>query len=115
MSYLRPPMGDGPITSPDQVETDDSIIVGTVKGVPRPCSEMSADSPWRRPGQPCAPETSTPLYETIGEIWDRLKGLTSPTTTAPTSTPSLEPPQVPWALVVGGAALGAYLLYKRKK
>lgn len=59
MSYIRP-MGD-PITDPSQV--DDTIVVGETTPRRVTCDELPADSPWRQPGQVCAPQTGGGLFD----------------------------------------------------
>lgn len=108
MSYLRP-MGDGPITSPSQV--DDSIVIPDAEVGPSrvTCSELPADSPWRKPGQVCAADFN---------IVDMFTGLLNKLGTAFSSSPSAAAPSSAApsvALLVGGVAVASYLLLKKKK
>lgn len=61
-------MGDdsGPITDPSQV--DDSIVVGTVTPTRVDCDNIAADSPFRQPGQVCAP---APVID-FGGLWSSI-------------------------------------------
>jgi hypothetical protein len=107
MSYLRP-MGDGPITSPSQV--DDRIVMPDDVGPSRvTCSELPADSPWRKPGQVCAADFN---------IVDMFTGLLSKLGTAFSSSPSAAAAPssaAPVALLVGGIAVASYLMLKKPK
>jgi hypothetical protein len=106
MSYLLRPMGDGPITSPSQV--DDSVLVPEEVGPSRvTCSELPADSPWRKPGQVCAVDFN--LLDMVQGLLSKLGTALSP---APASAPAAS--AVPIALLVGGG-VAAYLLFKKPK
>lgn len=110
MSYFRRSLGDGdgPITSPSQV--DDSIIVGEVTPNRVPCSALPADSPWRRPGQVCAPTIFESLREWFGlDPESPTSGTTSP---APTQAASSDGPSL--ALLAGVGALAWYLMRKKR-
>jgi hypothetical protein len=113
MSYMRP-VGDDdvPVTSPTQVEHNDSIIVGDVGAKRVPCYELPADSPWKQPGQVCAP--SSVFMDTLKSIWDGIVGAGVPSVAPTTPTPPAEP-SPPWALILGGGAIGAYFIYKNRK
>lgn len=110
MSYMRRPMGqdepEGPITHPSQV--DDTIIVGEVAPKRVPCDQLPADSPWRQPGQVCAPSRS--LLEIIRDAFGT--GTNGATAVAP--SPPVESPASP-LLLLGAAAGLYYLLRSRKK
>lgn len=104
MSYIRP-MGDGPITHPSEVE-DPPIVPPTRVS----CDELPADSPWKRPGQVCAPPPD-------GQPWfDAIKDLFFPdsnqTPTVPSETPQSSG-STPWLLLVAGGGLAYYLLRKK--
>lgn len=121
MSYQRVrrvrAMGDGPITDPSQV--DDTVIAGEVNPTRVDCSALPDDSPWKRPGQVCAPT-----------MWDRLLSFlanavtpgpsTAPSSPAPTPTPDAPPaPDTASSaspfLMLGGLAAAYYLLRKKKR
>lgn len=62
MSYFRRSLGDGPITSPSEVDPSlpfnpsGETTVGPVIGpTRRECWQLPSDSPWKRPGQACDP------------------------------------------------------------
>ena len=112
MSYRRRALGQGPITDPSQV--DDSIILEHIPPTRVDCDALPADSPFRRAGQPCAPN-----------LWDYLKKLIAgaPAPTPTTASPEPSAPTSPaedeshlglW-LLLGGAAAGAYYLSKKRR
>ncbi len=121
MSYIRP-MGDavtsttevdGPITSPSQVpwnQAGESVIAGTVPANRVPCDQLPADSPWRQPGQVCAPTGG--IIDTIANMMasarDAITGAAAGAATTPTSD------GMPWLLIAGATGV-AYLLLKKKK
>lgn len=108
MSYLRP-MGDGPITSPDQVPAThpDELDIGTIGPTRVPCDELPADSPWKRPGSVCA-QTPTPgIFDPILDALDKMKATPATDAAAAAST-------FPW-LPVAAAAAALYFVVKRKK
>lgn len=110
MSYfLRPLSGDGPITSPSQV--DDSVVVGTVPPTRVDCSALPADSPWRRPGQACA-STSTPVSEFLSSIFDNMFSSTPPAnaTTGAQPTSASSGPSLLLLAALGGVA---YLMTRK--
>lgn len=114
MGYTRNyySMGDdGPITHPSQV--DDSIIVGTVPPKRVDCAALPADSPWRKPGQVCAPSTGlTDLLKSIAEsLTQPIVGAVS-AVTPPAPTPSSTGPSLLLLAALGGA--GYYLLRKKR-
>lgn len=114
MTYMLQATGDdesGPVTTPRQVEHNDSIIVGDVGAKRVQCYELPADSPFRQPGQACAP--SSAFMDTLKSLWDGIAG--SVPTVAPTAPTPPADSGPPWALILGGAAVGAYFIYKRKK
>lgn len=115
MGYTRNySMGDdGPITHPSQV--DDSIIVGTVPPKRVECAALPADSPWRKPGQVCAPSTGlTDLLKGIAEALTQpiVGAVSAATPPAPTATPASTGPSLLLLAVLGGA--GYYLLRKKR-
>jgi hypothetical protein len=101
---------EGPITRPSEV--DDSIIVGEVTPTRVECSALPADSPWKRPGQVCAP---SPVAEFFSDLYDKLRslapsgGAVEPT---PAPTPGATSPRSLLALAAIGG-LGYYLLKRR--
>jgi hypothetical protein len=115
MSYMRP-VGDDdvPVTSTTQVVSNDSIIVGGSDVGPKrvPCYQLPSDSPFRQPGQVCAP--STVFMDTLKSIWDGIAGAGVPSVAPTAPTPPAEP-SPPWALILGGGAIGAYFIYKNRK
>lgn len=115
MSYFRP-MGD-PITSPSQV--DDGIVVAPVPPTIVGCADLPADSPWRRPGEVCAPPSSGGIMDYLRDV---IRSATSPTTTTPTPTDAPGPPDriletanIPGLLLLAALGGGAYYLLKKKK
>ena len=125
MSYVRP-MGDavtstnevdGPITSPAKVPwtpSTDEVYAGNIGANRVPCDQLPADSPWRKPGQPCAPTVG--LMETIGNLFGSVRDAVIGTASAAV-TASPPPPDAgtPWLLIAGASGLAAYLLLKKKK
>lgn len=100
MSYIHP-MGDGPITSPSQV--DDPVVPPTRVA----CQDLPADSPWRNPGQVCADSPIStifdPIVDIIAETFDK------PATSAPGAAGG------PNWMLLAGLGLGAYFLLRKKK
>jgi len=96
-------LGDGPITSPSQVD-DNLPGVGPTRVN---CSDLPPDSPWRGPGQVCA--TDFNVVDMLNRLLGKLGQLLP---TAPAAPQSSGPPV---ALLVGGAAVAAYFLMKKKK
>lgn len=120
MSYLRP-MGDGPVTSPSQVDsgpitspsqvaTEDEILIGDVNAKRVPCSELPADSPWRQPGRVCAADFN--IVDMFTGLINKL-GAAFATTPSPTAAPGAS--AIPVAVLLGGAATAAYFLLRKKK
>jgi hypothetical protein len=109
MSYIRP-LGDGPITDPSQV--DDPIPVVPPTRVD--CAALPPDSPWRQPGQVCAPTI-------VDAIKGLIEGVTGPGTTSSsngstaTSAPAtgVEGISPLWYAAAGAAAYYLYRQYKR--
>jgi len=113
MSYFRS-MGD-PITDPSQV--DDEIIAGTVAPTRVDCAALPADSPWKRPGQVCAPTPS--FWDFLDKILPSSSGSSAapsePAGTLVTASPSPAGDSLlPLALLAVGG-VGAYYLLRRKK
>lgn len=125
MSYIRP-MGDavtstteveGPVTSPSQVPWTpgaDEVYAGTVGAKRVPCDQLPEDSPWRQPGQVCAPTTG--IFDTIGNLIasarDAISGAAG---AAVTTTPPPADAGTPWLLIAGASGVAAYLLFKKRK
>lgn len=105
MSYFRP-MGD-PITDPRQV--DDTITVATIPPNRVDCAALPADSPWREPGQVCAPPPSIPFFDTLKNLVTAGFGPSTPTS-APTAT---EDGSRLWLFAAAGGL--AYYLYRSRK
>lgn len=131
MTYFRRSLGaapSGPITDPSQLENGETI--GTVTPTRVDCSKLPADSPWRNPGQVCAPG-----------ILDWFLNLFKPSSPAPVTTDAhgCAPDQI-WSdsaghclspqeqaqagagmndttkLLLGGAvAVAAYYMFRKKK
>jgi LPXTG-motif cell wall-anchored protein len=126
MSYIRP-MGDavtsttevdGPITSPSQVPwtpSTDDVYAGTIGANRVDCTQLPADSPWRKPGQACAPTGG--ILDTIGNLLtsarDAISGAAGAAVTAAPTPPS--DAGTPWLLIAGASGIAAYLLLKKKK
>ncbi len=116
MSYFRKRtgLGDGPVTSPSQV--DDTIIGGQIAPTRVDCATLPADSPWRQPGQACAPSTGlSNLLDYFGGLFGKaaqvLPGQAPGTPVAAdpgTSTSTL-------LLLAGAGGLAYYLFTKKKK
>jgi hypothetical protein len=100
-------LGDGPVTSPSQV---DDTLIPTVPPTRVDCSALPADSPWRHPGQVCAP-TSAAWLESL--VTDLFAPSTGPT--APDATASVMGSGRSLLLWVAAGGLGYYLLTRRKK
>ena len=124
MSYFRSPFGDGPVTSPSQIDdgpvVDPSQVNGNgtvvvahstrVGGITP--TTVPSDSPWRAPGQVCANASPS--------IVDALKNLlggaaSGGATGVPTDASAATTEAVPPVLVLGGLALAAYYLFRGKK
>jgi hypothetical protein len=112
MSYIRP-MGDGPVTHPGQDDGtfDDggSTIVGSTGPNRVDCSELPADSPWRRPGQVCAPPDDQPWFNELRDLFFPDSSSTSTSTTPPTESGGAGS----LLLLVAGGGLAYYLLTKK--
>ncbi len=116
MSYIRP-MGDavtstteveGPITSPSQVPwnpSGESVTAGTISPTRVPCDQLPADSPWRQPGQVCAPSGGI-----IDSIVNMFNGAAAGAATGAPADAG-----VPWLLIAGASGVVAYLMLKKKK
>lgn len=114
MSYFRRaikrPMGDdGPITHPWQV---DESIIAIVPPTRVDCAQLPADSPWRQPGQVCAP--SSLLDSAISMVKDVALGpaMSVDYTNKAGETSGFD---IPGWLVYGGLGAVALHLWKRKK
>ena len=110
MSYFKRSLGDGPITDPSQV--DDSIIVGEVAPVRVDCATLAADSPWRKPGQVCAPAEGF-FDSVINTLFPSSS--TATTTTDATAASSAGISSLSPLVIIGGLAVGAYFLFGKKK
>jgi hypothetical protein len=103
---------DGPITSTTQV--DDSMIP-IVPPTRVSCDALAPDSPWRNPGQVCAPQGPGFLEKLFSDLF------VSPT--ASTSDPAADAPAAAappggspsWLLLAAAGGLGYYLLTRKKK
>ena len=116
MSYFRRPMGDtGPVTSPSQVDDTNpsgSVIVGEVPPTRVDCTSLAPDSPWRQPGQVCAPSTGAT------SLFDYFKDLFNPSSAAAASsagTPTVSPTDSISPILFAGAAIGAYYWWRASK
>jgi hypothetical protein len=109
--------GDGPVTSPTQVDIPvadptESVIVGEVSPKRVACEDLPADSPWRRPGQVC----SAPGPNMIDQLVAWLTPSARPVATATSvATPLAEESMLPTLALLALAGGGAYYLYKSKK
>lgn len=116
MTYFRRPLGDGPVTSPHDVDPSlppfdpsGESTVGVVTPGRRPtCDELPADSPWRQPGQACHERNL------VVAALDYLRGLI-PNQMAPQTIPSQPNSVIPTLIVLGGAGVGAYYLLRKTK
>lgn len=120
MSYHRKGFGD-PITDPSQV--DGSIIVGEVGPSRVGCAQLPADSPWKEPGEVCYSPPGTVagagggILDLLGLSLDKLRtgvAAITGTTPTPTTAPAETSSGPPW-LLLGGIAVGAYFLLRKKK
>lgn len=113
MTYVRRSFGDGPITSPDQLDPQGGVLVGDVTGVKRvPCEDLPRDSaPWK-PGGPCNPGK----LDTSGleAAWNYLVDLARGQPQTPVPAPETSSSLLPF-LLVGGVATGAYYMFRKKK
>lgn len=110
-------LGDGAITSPPQVDPDlfddsGSTTVGEVQGNRVECSQLAPDSPWRQPGQVCAPVPG--FFDSMVDYLTGLKnkvtgdpGIVPPSATAADTGPNL--------LVLAGLGGLAYWYFTKKK
>lgn len=102
MSYIHP-MGDGPITSPSQV--DDPVVPPTRVA----CKDLPADSPWRDPGQICADAPISTIFDPIVDIIADAFDKPSPGAGAPGAASG------PNWMLLAGLGIGAYFLFRKKK
>ena len=111
MSYFRG-LGD-PITSPSQV--DDEPVVGMVTPKRVSCDELPPDSPWRQPGQVCAPTTG--LLDFLTGLVDKVRAAapTSDATPTPAPAPQDDNTGAPWLLLAAAGAAVYYFHKKRKR
>ena len=120
MSYFRRGMGDGPITSPSQVD-DQVATISDVAPTRVDCEQLPSDSEWRRPGQVCATPSGGGVMD---YLLNTIRSAISPQ--APASQPassSATMPSLPPAdgsgttalLLLAGAAVGGYYLFFHKK
>jgi hypothetical protein len=111
-------MGDGPITSPNQVDVpvfdpDEEILVGEVNPRRVACEDLPADSPWRRTGGVCPPAGPS--------LMDRIMGWLTPSPASPADVPVATPTApvsssiLPRLALLAAAGGGAYYLYKRSR
>lgn len=115
MSYIRP-LGDGPITHPDPLPPDDETgdPIATVTPIRRDCSELAADSPWRRPGQVCAPPAD--LLDVLrGLIGGGSAGATSPPIVDPAVSSAASDTSLLWYVAAGGVAYYLYRQYGKRR
>lgn len=127
MSYFRRRgMGDTAITDPCQV--DPTIPCGSGASTPGPiiatvspnqvdCSQLAADSPFRQPGQPCAPTSTPTTGGSGGGIMDWFMGLVQPTLgqPAPATAADQGMSDTTKLLLLGGAAAAAYYYFGKKR
>ena len=113
---------DGPITSPSQVDDSmfrDSAIMGTIGPTRVPCASLPADSPWKRPGQVCAPEAPSSIVEFFKGMYDKIAALSplAPEATAAPSAESTTSASSGSSLLVLAAigGVGYYLLTRKKR
>lgn len=122
MSYIRP-FGDA-ITSPSQVDPtlpksggpvqsppfdpNSSITVGEVTPTRVPCDALPADSPWKRPGQVCAPQPGDG-----GGLLDSVDRLIASWQGQPTTAPAAD--NTSTLLMLAGAGALAYFLLRKKR
>jgi hypothetical protein len=119
-------MGLGqPVTSttdPSLTETDTDIVVGVVNPSRIGCNQLPADSPWREPGQVCAPpplpsggliEWGKSMLKAGENLVSAVVDVVTPSaTTPPPSTDMSTTTKVAIAAAVG---VGAYYLLRKKR
>lgn len=113
MSYHRRTLGDddGPITHPD-----DPRIVGEVTPTRVACEDLPADSPWRQPGQVCAPSLAKTISDGLAKLGYFISGAPSDTPgTSPTSKVTTTPDTGTSPLLWLALAAGGYYLLRKKK
>lgn len=125
MSYFRRyGMGDA-ITDPCQIDptipcgsggsTPSGPIVATVSPNQVDCSQLAPDSPFRQPGQPCAPPTTS----NGGGIMGWFNGLLQPVFNGPAASAPTSTDQgmgdTTKLLLLGGAAAAAYYYFGKKR
>ncbi len=124
MTYFRRGMGDGPITDPCQVDPSlcgPGTIVGTSPPTRVDCSQIPADSPFRQPGQPCAPAPAAvgPAGSNGSGVTGWLLGLINPSfSTSPAGASSSSAQGMgddTKLLLLGGAAALAYYYFRKKR
>jgi hypothetical protein len=99
-------MGDGPITSPSQVPDDEGVPIVPPTRVD--CASLPADSPFRQPGQVCAPAPSG--GGVLDYFLDVIHSASAPTSAAAGG----DSDNTKW-LLLGALGVGAYLLTRKKK
>lgn len=110
MSYFRRAraMGDdAPITHPWQV---DESIIPTVPPTRVDCAQLPADSPWRNPGQVCAPTMTESAIDMVkaAASYPVLSVTTTDANTGETSGLRIT------GLMLAVGAAGYYLLRKKR-
>jgi hypothetical protein len=111
-----------PVTDPSQV--DDTVVVGEVPPTRLTCDQLSADSPFRNPGQVCAPpDPSESISGFLTGLLDRIKGAVAPASATSTTdvssaaaavTPDPGTGSLLLLALVGGAAY-YYFVHKKKR
>ncbi len=110
MSYHRNGMGDGPITSTSQV---DDTMIPTVPPTRVSCDALAPDSPWRNPGQVCAPTAANPNFLT-----DLFAGLFTPSSPADPAAAAANGSSSGTShllLLAAAGGLGYYLLTRKSR
>lgn len=113
MSYFRRGMGDGPITDPSQLENGTTVAVTTPTRVD--CSQLPSDSPFRQPGQACAPgASSNGSGGAFDWLLDTIKsgGAATPSTSTASTDAS---DNTKWILGGVAAVAAYYFLFHKKK
>lgn len=113
MSYFRRGMGDGPITDPCQIDPS-TCVVATVPPTRTECAALPADSPFRQPGQVCAPRDDAGNGN--GSVMDWVMGLIKPAF-APQSapTPADEGMSPATFLLLAAGAFATYRYFRKGK
>jgi len=115
VSYFRPGMGDG---EPDPCEIDPTMCttdVATVSPTRVDCAQLPVDSPFRRPGQVCAPR-DTGAGNGNGSVTDWVLGLIKPAfAPQPAPPPSDSPMSSATLLLLVAGGYATYRYFRKRR